>query len=132
MVTPEVAALASTGATTLVGLMVTDGWTQARARFTRLLQRRGSAVETELETTRSTLLAMSAADSDRARAEAENTWAERLTLLLSSDPEAVSELAEILTEYPRSTQTHAEIHGGVFHGPVQMGGTQTNHFGRQD
>lgn len=131
MVAPEVVALASSGATTLVGLMVTDGWTQARARFTCLLRRRHPGVEAELDSARNTLLAATGSNSERARTEVEAAWTERLTSLLSGNPEAASELTAILAEYQRNSQAGIGIHGGVFHGPVQVGGNQTNHFGEK-
>lgn len=123
----ELVALASSGATTLVGLMVTDGWTQARARFARLFGRVQDDTEADLEESRAHLIA--AGGSAASRAEVERVWRDRIAALLVAAPEASQELRDILeTAAPR---VHAEIHGGEFNGPVQLGGIQTNYFGGQ-
>ncbi|SCK23111.1 hypothetical protein YUYDRAFT_02462 [Streptomyces sp. ScaeMP-e48] len=123
----ELAALAASGATTLVGLMVTDGWTQARARFARLLGNEQDDVEAELERSRAALV--SAGGGSAAREEAERFWRDRIAALLDAAPGAAQELRVALAE--TAPQVHAEIHGGEFNGPVQLGGVQTNYFGNR-
>ncbi|MFF3622196.1 hypothetical protein [Streptomyces sp. NPDC002467] len=123
----ELVALASSGATTLVGLMVTDGWAQARARFARLFGREQPRAEAELEESRAELIA--ASDSGAAREETERVWRDRIRALLVVSPGAAQELRAILGDV--APRVHAEIHGGEFNGPVQLGGIQTNYFGKQ-
>ncbi|MFJ8844194.1 hypothetical protein ACIRFF_14975 [Streptomyces cyaneofuscatus] len=123
----ELAALAASGATTLVGLMVTDGWAQARARFARLLGNEQDDAEAELERSRAALI--SAGGGSTAREEAERFWRDRIATLLDAAPGAAQELRGALAE--TAPRVHAEIHGGEFNGPVQLGGVQTNYFGNR-
>ncbi|MCX4602796.1 hypothetical protein OG402_20230 [Streptomyces anulatus] len=130
----ELAALASTGATTLVALMVTDAWSGARTRVARLLARNGEgredALEAELEQARERL-ALTAASGQDGSIEAE--WRARFVLLLAENPQAAKELGKLVAEFgPRERDRKSE--GGVaFHHSTVYGvntgdGGQTNDF----
>ncbi|MFJ9109750.1 hypothetical protein [Streptomyces sp. NPDC102283] len=127
-------ALASTGATTLVALMVTDAWSGARTRVARLLARNGEgredALEAEWEQARERL-ALSAAPGQDASIEAE--WQARFVVLLAEHPAAACELGRLVDEFaPRERGRRGE--GGVaFHHSTVYGvntgdGGQNNDF----
>lgn len=96
----ELATLAATGATTLVGLMVSDVWTTTRERVARFLARgEGTgAVDDELETSREELIAArDGADPDVA-ADVEEEWRLRLRRALRADPAAAQELRALIDD----------------------------------
>ncbi|MEU0458698.1 hypothetical protein ABZ322_38330 [Streptomyces sp. NPDC006129] len=125
----ELAALAASGATTLVGLMVSDSWTAARDRVARFFARRSDdgAVEEELQSAQAELAAARDARDDDAAAGVEAEWRTRLRRALEADPRAAEELRSLLAELdPReggepSVSVHNSISGGVQHGPVVQG-----------
>jgi hypothetical protein len=70
----ELAALAASGATSLVGLMVSDAWTQARDRLARLFVHGGSGAggaTAELDAARAELVSARAAGDDGIAADIE-------------------------------------------------------------
>uniref|UniRef100_A0AAU2V8Y0 NB-ARC domain-containing protein n=1 Tax=Streptomyces sp. NBC_00003 TaxID=2903608 RepID=A0AAU2V8Y0_9ACTN len=93
----ELAALAGTAATTLMGLMVSESWTQARARVARFLSRRGgeSTAEDELPDSPDELTAAGRADDAAA---VEGDLRRRLRRMLEEDPGAAQELRALLAE----------------------------------
>lgn len=119
----ELTALAASGATTLVGLMASDAWTQVRGRLARFFARGGEAgpVDAELELSRQELSAAGAAD------DVEAEWRARLRRTLRADPAAADELRLLLAELdPAASRgttvtVHNIIGGGVQHGPVIQG-----------
>ncbi|MGW0732110.1 hypothetical protein [Streptomyces sp. NPDC002851] len=143
----ELATLVATGATTLVGLMVTETWTQARERVVRFFARAGAddeadadadAVEEELRASRAALIeartaaeevdvdAGEAAEAQQISADIEAQWRLRLRRALRADPAAARELRALLDELAPDTggdtgatgAVHNTISGGVQHGPV--------------
>ncbi|MGA4841854.1 ATP-binding protein [Streptomyces sp. G45] len=118
----ELAMLAASGATTLVGLMVSESWTQARERLTRFLTRRraGEGAEDELQASSEELGRARAAGEEGAAAEVEAQWRRRLLDVLQEDQGAAAELRELLAELeplvPRTV-----VAGGVHHGPGFQG-----------
>lgn len=93
----EIAQLATSGATALVGLMTTEAWPQARSRFASLLGRgRAETVEADLDETRAELVE---AQDDDAAADARQEWQRRLHQVLQENPQAVDELLAILAEF---------------------------------
>lgn len=128
-------ALATSGATTLVGLMVTEGWGQLRDRVAGLFRRQGRAevVGAELESSREVLLEAARQGDPEVREAVALEWRSRLTQLLAADAQAVAELQDLLRDAaspaPDQSGTRVEISGGTFNGPVQVSGTQINHFG---
>ncbi|MFE2111511.1 hypothetical protein ACFXAF_37395 [Kitasatospora sp. NPDC059463] len=121
----EIAQLVTTGATTVVGLMATEAWTQVRSRLAGLLGRGRdtSEVSAELEEIRVEVVR---ADGDEElvgdqAAELRN----RIRRLLRQDPQAAAELRDLLEEFtPRQPQSvvvnnvantvsHSTVHGSV-------------------
>jgi hypothetical protein len=126
----ELTALAVSGATTVVGLMATEAWTQVRGRLSRFLVRDGGdtgAVDAELEESRAELTAALAdADEDTA-ADIEAEWRTRLRRTLRANPEAAEELRGLLEELAPQQPVgatvsinHNTISGGTYHSPVIM------------
>lgn len=118
----ELAALAASGATSLVGLMVSDSWGQAKERLARFLaRRRGDADgaggtpgagdgEDALQAASDELEAMRGVPDEGAVADLENRWSQRLLQILREDPDAAVELRRLLDELApaRSHSTHPE------------------------
>lgn len=133
----EVVALASSGAGTLMTLMVTDGWARVKDGFATLFGRGGDkdAIGAELEASRGQLVAARAAGDTQGAADVQAEWRARLRRLLERDPEAASMLAELVERHASESgrgDGHAEIHHNVFLGPTPMAfgsGGQTNTFG---
>ncbi|MET9171872.1 hypothetical protein ABZX64_12570 [Streptomyces misionensis] len=131
----ELVALATSGATTLVGLLVTDGWTQARQRFSALLsQTRGSqeAAEAELDRMREELIRADQSGDDARVADTATELKMWLRRALEDNPELSAELLKLVHEYRTSDSTAAVVmRDNNFHGPtaVQGSGVQTNRFG---
>ncbi|MFB8243053.1 hypothetical protein ACFC58_41600 [Kitasatospora purpeofusca] len=128
----EIAQLVTTGATTVVGLMATEAWTQARSRLAALFGRGRDAeeVSAELEEIRVEVVR---ADGDAElvgdqAAELRN----RLRRLLRQDPQAAAELAALLREFtPRQqpgTTVHNEMNHGTIHGSVVQAGSITHNY----
>ncbi|WP_069812673.1 hypothetical protein [Streptomyces sp. TP-A0874] len=125
----ELTALAASGATTLVGLMVSEGWTQARDRLARFFARGGEAgaAEEELRLSREELVAARESEDESAASDIEAGWRTRLRRVLQADPEAAEELRSLLAEMsagaeePSSVAVHNTISGGVQNGPVFQG-----------
>jgi hypothetical protein len=115
--------LAASGASTLVGLMVTDLWNQVRGRIAALL-RHGRA-DAELERSRQQLAAAREAGDARVAAAVEEQWRSRLLRRLAQDPQAVAALRALVDEFgrPAAPAAHAEAHfsNSTFHGPVHTG-----------
>ncbi|MFB6894526.1 hypothetical protein ACFCX4_35110 [Kitasatospora sp. NPDC056327] len=118
----EIAQLVTGGATTVVGLMATDAWTQLRSRLAGLLGRgRDSAeVSAELEEIRVEVLGAGGDTGlvDDQTAEVRN----RLRRVLREDPGAAAEFRSILLEFTRGTANitvyNNTISGGSHRGSV--------------
>ncbi|MFJ4672163.1 hypothetical protein [Kitasatospora purpeofusca] len=123
----EIAQLVTTGAATVVGLMATEAWTQARSRLAALFGRGRDTeeVSAELEEIRVEVVR---ADGDAElvgdqAAELRN----RLRRLLREDPQAAAELGSLLREFtPRqqpggSVYNHTVNHGTITESVVQAG-----------
>jgi hypothetical protein len=125
----ELAALAASGATTLVGLMVSETWTQTRDRVARFFARGGdeSSAGEELRLSQQELMTAHAARDELAGSDVEAVWRTRLRRVLLADPEAAEELRSLLAELDpnggndSSASVHNTISGGVQHGPVFQG-----------
>ncbi|MFJ2742144.1 hypothetical protein ACIO3O_21070 [Streptomyces sp. NPDC087440] len=116
---PELVALATAGATTLVQQMATDGWAQVRGRIGRFLSRGNGAAEEEairgeLETTRSELTAALAEGDEQLAADLEGAWRLRMRQTLAADPRAADVLREILAE-PRPVEEVRGVRIGSVH-----------------
>ena len=125
----ELAALAGSGASTLVGLMVSDGWAAVRQRVARLVARDGdvASAEAELQRSRDEVVAARSAGDEQAESESVEEWTPRLRRFLRSHPEAGRELLALLEELrgespsERAGSVHNSVSGGVQHGPVIQG-----------
>ena len=116
----ELVELATSGATTLVGLMVTDAWAQARDRFVALFGRgRPEELTAELEVVRGEVVAGGDA------AEATSELAPKLRRALQNDPSLAAELQALMAEFApngQSVVTVNVISGGDFNEMVLMTG----------
>lgn len=122
----ELASLAVSGATTLVGLMASDGWNAVKARVTRLLGRGQRAdVEGELAEGQRQLAVAWAAGDDAAVAGLEEAWRGRLRQLLQECPEMADALRELIAESGGGNTHHSvsnRVNGGVIRGTVVQAG----------
>jgi hypothetical protein len=122
----ELAALASSGATALVGLMVSDSWAQVKDGFVRLLTRSAPAEAPleDLETSRIELVTAHLAHDDTKAAAIEGHWRARLELLLCSDHTAADELRRLLdapTRRPADSISNFNSGNAPFGSIIQAG-----------
>lgn len=125
----ELAALAASGATTLVSLMVTDSWTQVRELTTRLLSSTVPAVAADLDDARDRLLAADTGTSARTAQDMTAQWRDYLHHLLLTRRVTDEDLRGLLaslrqfdTSGPGPDVVRNDISGGVQHGPVIQAG----------
>ncbi|WP_280726406.1 hypothetical protein [Kitasatospora sp. MAA4] len=117
----ELVGLASSGATTLVGLMVSDAWTAVRGRMARFLSRsaegddENETVLGELESSRAELTTARADGDNGLARDVEAQWRIRLRRLLAADPGAAAELRALLDELapPRDEGRYEVVHNEV-------------------
>ncbi len=97
---PEV--LAQTAGATVVALMATDAWQQARdgvvALWRRVRPAQADEVGTALEETREEILVVRREGDSAGAGDLERDWHRRLRRLLAADPSVAQELEEILAE----------------------------------
>jgi len=126
----ELGELASSGAATFVGLVVTDAWQQAKERIGRLLARGGdSRLEAaRLEVTRTELLIADESGDQEARRRVQQDWEARLRDLLTSDPSAEGDLRAVLDDFDplrgrsqQSVTVHNHVSGGRQGNVFQIG-----------
>ncbi|GAA3776835.1 hypothetical protein GCM10022403_009510 [Streptomyces coacervatus] len=131
----ELVTLVGTGATTVIGLMVTDAWEQAKQRVVRLFAHGGEAdtVAGELEESRNTLVtATGTADEEGLTSDLTASLRFSLRRLLEQHPDAADELRRLVDEFAPAAQpdpagtVHNSISGGTQHAPVFMGRNFTN------
>ncbi|MFC9285913.1 hypothetical protein [Streptomyces sp. NPDC057052] len=128
----ELAALAASGATTLVSLMVTDSWTHARDLVGRFFSRSGAGgtAITALDTARTQLLAGGATGDTQTARDITEQWHIHLQRLLRAGSATGDDLRDLLTSLQRIAAdsdtrqgaVHNDISGGVQHGPVIQSG----------
>ncbi|MET7570420.1 NB-ARC domain-containing protein [Streptomyces sp. NPDC005492] len=121
----ELAALAVSGATTLVGLMVSESWERAKAGVARVLGRRasGGSAEEELRLSSEELARARAAGDEGAEEAARARWRQRLETLFREDPGAAEELGRLLADVaPDASRAFVNlVSGGTYYGPVFQG-----------
>ncbi|MFJ4480242.1 hypothetical protein [Streptomyces xanthochromogenes] len=135
----EVAALAMTGATTVVAAMATDGWSTARVRMAGLFRRADDVQRASLEGQLDghAALVASSDDAEAVRQDLVPVWRLQLAALLRQHPDAAEELQllvrEIQEQLPspqqgwQQRQTNiARDHGQVF---ASLGGSVIVHRG---
>nr|WP_229359968.1 hypothetical protein [Streptomyces albidoflavus] len=134
----ELAALAASGASSLVGLMVSDAWSAARDRVARLFARGGDEdqVAGELTAARAELAEADRNGDEEHRADIQEEWQLRLRRLLRSDPDAAAELRALLDEIAPAEPAaggvviNNTVSGGTHHAPViQVGQLGHGTFG---
>ncbi|WP_317935891.1 hypothetical protein [Streptomyces cellostaticus] len=95
-------ALASAAATTVVQLLATAGWEQARAAVGRLWRQvqpeRADAVRAALEESRSRVLTARDGEDGQAERELVGEWEGRLAALLTAHPAVAAELRRLLAD----------------------------------
>ncbi|MFF5016154.1 hypothetical protein [Streptomyces sp. NPDC001165] len=131
----ELAALAASGATTLVSLMVTDSWAHARELVGRLLARIGADATAiaDLDNARTRLLTTDATEDEQAITDVRAQWQVHLQQLVEAGSVTSGELRILLASLQRLAATsaarrgtvHNDINGGVQHGPVIQSGRIT-------
>lgn len=132
----EVAVLCSAAATTLVTLMTTDSWKQAKAGFAGLWRRHqgqlAALVEADLEAAAAAATAAQQAGDAQAttelNAELAAEWGSRLRRLVEADEQATAEVRRLVELF------RPLLEGGAA-GPVVMiarasGGSRVNQAGR--
>lgn len=96
----ELVTLAGTAASTVVTLLVTDGWEKAVAAMGELWRRvhpdRAAAVEADLADARTEILSTPESRAARAERALVTEWQARIGRLLSADPALAGELRRIL------------------------------------
>ncbi|MFF4702868.1 hypothetical protein ACWC4D_13305 [Streptomyces sp. NPDC001288] len=131
----ELAAMAASGATTLVSLMVTDSWTHARALMGRFLARAGAdtVAITGLDDARARLLLTGTAVDERAASVIAAEWQTRLCGLVEAGALSGEELSALgaslrrlaAAAAGRPATVHNTVSGGTQHGPIVQAGTVT-------
>jgi hypothetical protein len=120
LVGPELVALASTAASTLVAAMTTDVWRQVRTRLGRLLGRgdpRGESAVLEALDEDAQAVADAGGGESGVAGEVRSQWTGRLRDLLRMDPQAADQLRELVAELTAqqagvSTTGHGVAAGG--------------------
>jgi tetratricopeptide (TPR) repeat protein len=116
----ELAALAASGATAFVGLLVSEAFEQVKGRLARFLGRRagGDAIENELQADSEELTQAQAAGDERSQVAVHTRWRERLEGIFQEDPAAATELARLLSELAPDTSRAfvSLVSGGVNYG----------------
>lgn len=99
---PELTALTSTAATTVVQLLVTAAWKQATSAVGTLWRRvhpeRVETVQAELEETRAEVLAARRVGDEQIEQALVGEWQGRLRRLVAADPQLVGELRQVVAE----------------------------------
>ena len=117
--------------------MVTDGWSEVKEKFARLLSRHRSGTEAmadELEGARAQLTTALAQGDEEGTGDVQSEWRSRLRRMLAEDPQAAPLLEQLLKELAPSVSpapTRTEVHHNTFQGPVAIhggSGTQSNTF----
>ncbi|MDH6630632.1 tetratricopeptide (TPR) repeat protein [Streptomyces sp. LBL] len=121
----ELTALAASGATTLVGLMVSESWERTKGALGRFFGRRaaGEDAEEELQASSAELGSAQAAGDVSTQANLQARWQQRLEEIFREDPGAAQELAGLLSELaPDASHTFVSlVSGGVNYGPAFQG-----------
>jgi hypothetical protein len=99
---PELTALTSTAATTVVQLLATEAWEQARSAvgglWRRVYPERAETVESELAESRAEVLAAWQVGGEPVEQALVGEWQGRLGRLVAADPQLADELRRVVTE----------------------------------
>jgi hypothetical protein len=132
----EIAALASTGAATIVTLMTTDAWGQVKKRVAALFRAgktdHSKSVAGQLESSR--IEVISARSDSAVITEAEAEWSLRLQRLLAAEPAVIPELMDIIQAFgPKSSSVLPQVTmkaRATGHGQIYQAG-RDQHFGER-
>ena len=98
----ELSALTSTAATTVVQLLATTAWEQARSAVDRLWRRAhpewAETVQAELEEARAEVLAARQDDDEQVEQALVGEWQGRLRRLVSADPQLIEDLRRVVAQ----------------------------------
>lgn len=112
----ELTALMSTAASTVVQLLATAAWEQARSAIGGLWRRvhpeRAQTVQAELEETRTELLAARQRGDEQVEQDLVGEWQGRLRRLVAADPPLVDELRQVVAQL-RSALAEADSSRGA-------------------
>ncbi len=131
----ELGALAVSGATTLVSLMVTDSWVRARALMGRVLARSGAetTVIADLDDARTRLLLTGIPADEHATSGMADEWQSRLGRLVETGTLTGEDLRALETSLRQlaaagadgPATVHNTVSGGTQHGPIVQAGSVT-------
>ncbi|MEU8083872.1 hypothetical protein AB0B57_09680 [Micromonospora sp. NPDC049101] len=97
---PEFAALSAAGAQTIVTLVATEAWGQAKELIVRAFTRNSGAlsrsVESELQRSHDAIVAADSSGDFRIREQEQARWDARLRLLMLESPETASMIGELI------------------------------------
>ena len=129
----ELAVLASSGATVLVQLMLTDAWHQAKHGVGKLFGRgdQGQAAEIERALDEDQASLAQGGDDPQVLASIHEKWRMRFYDLATQHPDAVVELEPLVADMNSAIESTTVIRDNNFNGPtaVQGSGVQNNRFG---
>jgi hypothetical protein len=99
---PELTALTATAAATVVKLLATAAWEQAKNAVGELWRRvhpdRAETVQAELEETRTELLAAQQVGDEQVEQALVSEWQGRLRRLMVADPQVVDDLRQVVAQ----------------------------------
>jgi hypothetical protein len=134
-VDPDLTALTSTAATTVVQLLATAAWEQAKSAVGGLWRRvhpeRAETVQAELEETRAEVLAAREIGDEQAEQALVSEWHSRLRRLVAVDPQLADDLRRVLAEL-RSALADADTAPGstISMQAMTFGTSRVNQAGR--
>jgi hypothetical protein len=127
----ELMTLASTAATTLVGLMATDSWDKVKdvvaALWRRVSPERVAAADVELAQTRPAVLAAREAGDEQSEADITGRWSSRLVQLIADDPAAASELRRLMAQWQLALSNELSKDKAVPHANIRMTARARDH-----
>ncbi|WP_121746463.1 hypothetical protein [Streptomyces sp. E2N166] len=114
---PYLLTLAGTAGTSLVALLVGEGWQQTRdgvvTVWRRFRPQAAEEVERELEASRTAALDAADTDGSDPAGRLEGQWVGRFAALLGEHPEAADELRDLVEGWQRQASDGQRIDGGV-------------------
>ncbi|MFB6548831.1 hypothetical protein [Streptomyces sp. NPDC056405] len=114
---PYLLTLAGTAGTSLVALLVGEGWQQTRdgvvTVWRRFRPQAAEEVERELEASRTAALDAADTDGSDPAGRLEGQWVGRFAALLGEHPEAADELRGLVAGWQRQASDGQRIDGGV-------------------
>ncbi|GAA3171758.1 MULTISPECIES: hypothetical protein [Streptomyces] len=114
---PYLLTLAGTAGTSLVGLLVAEGWQQTRdgvvTVWRRFRPQTADEVGRDLDASRATALDAAESEGPDVTGPLQGRWAARFGELLAEHPEAADELRDLLEQWERRSPDGRPTDGGV-------------------